>query len=714
MAGPVSGSYRGLRSGSGSAVERLDLRIDVDSRIAQGPVLNRESGDVFRIDKVAMPGKPPKETEVYLESWIVENPSMKSDSDATVITGVVRYWKATHPKTTATIRIPASPAGAPAQVTLARQASPPASYDCAPAGIFFRAVNLEVDVCKSVNKEPVLTSYSTHSLPQRPPGTPDRLLTVERTYGEAGVQMTIRAAARSVVDDSDPRFESWSDAELHNAMERHFSQYKGAWPQWELWGLLAGAYDDELVGGIMFDYAAADSGPKNSPERQGFAVFRKHFWFDSLVANPKTGAELEAARRFVWVFTHEAGHAFNLLHSFDKQRPDALSWMNYVENYDSIHGDGSYWKAFPFRFDDEELIHIRHGSRSSVIMGGDPWGQGGQAESPPGAEAFDVPPAAMTSVSGDVPLEILVRSQPYFEFLEPVSIELRARNLLDVPVDVSATLHPEFGRVSLFVKRPDGRLVEYLPITCKIAKDRTITLSPAGAEDDSDRHSRSVFVSYGRYGFYFDEPGQYSVRALYHGPGNMVIPSNVQRLRVGYPKSAEADRKAQDYFSYQAGASLYLGGSHSDYLSSGMQTLLGFVDSDKGSLAAAKTAARIALGVGRPFHDVNAERALHLATKGDAKSALKLTDAALAVFRRNPCRDLNIALERCVRARADLLQRTGDTERARDELTALARELAKAGVKPGVIDRIQHDADAIDVPKASGRRATARRSKPRR
>src|SRR5206468_13103371 len=180
--------------------------------------------------------------------------------------------------------------------------------------------------------------YATHSLAERPPATPDRVLTIERTYGEAGVEMRIRADKRTVIDDSDPKFASWSDAELHNAMERHFSEYKGPWPKWELWSLLAGKYEDELVGGIMFDYAAADSGAAKSSERQGFAVFRKHFWFDSLVTNPVTQAELEAARRFVWVFTHEAGHAFNLLHSFDKQRPDALSWMNYVENYDAIHG----------------------------------------------------------------------------------------------------------------------------------------------------------------------------------------------------------------------------------------------------------------------------------------------------------------------------------------------------------------------------------------
>ena len=34
------------------------------------------------------------------------------------------------------------------------------------------------------------------------------------------------------------------------------------------------------------------------------------------------------------------------------------------------------------RFDDEELVHIRHGDRSAVIMGGDDWGSGGHLERP--------------------------------------------------------------------------------------------------------------------------------------------------------------------------------------------------------------------------------------------------------------------------------------------------------------------------------------------
>lgn len=703
-AAPVSGSYRGNLTAPAGGSQRLDLRIDVDARIDQGRVLHRVSGDIFRIEKLTLPGQPPKETEVYQESWILEEPQVESSAEATQITGAIRFWNGVHPKTTAKIRIPRQPAGAAVEVTIERQASPPMSFVCPPAGMFFRALRLEIDVCESVNAEPTLPSYGTHSLKQRPPGLADRILTFERSYGEAGVGLAIRAEERTVIDDSE--ITAWTDAELHNAMEHHFEQYQGSWPKWEMWGLLAGQYNDELVGGVMFDYASADSGAGQAPERQGFAVFRKHEWFNELVPNPTTVAQLEAARKFLWVFMHESGHAFNLLHSFDKNRENALSWMNYDWRYDGLHGEGAYWKAFDFSFDDEELLHIRHGNRSSVIMGGDPWSSGGHAESPPGAEHLRMPPGAMASISGEVPLEILVRSQPYFEFLEPVSIEIRARNLLPIPIQVSAALHPELGSVTVYVRRPDGRIVEYSPIICKLANDRLITLSPAGAEDASDRHSRTVFVSYGRYGFYFDEPGQYYVRAVYHGPGNMLIPSNVQRLRVGHPKSESADRRAQDFFSYEAGAALYLGGSHSRFLSSGMETLQSMIEEESGTLAAAKTAARIARGVGLPFHDLgfdireDAPRpVLRQASSGDAEQALRLTGIAKDTFQQHPSPALNIAMERVVRTRADMLLRLGEPEKAYQEMMALAKDLAKAEVKPSVTARIELDAASIERPK---------------
>ncbi|NIN69589.1 MAG: hypothetical protein GTO63_33885, partial [Anaerolineae bacterium] len=139
----------------------------------------------------------------------------------------------------------------------------------------------------------------------------------------------------------------------------------------------------------------------------------------------------------------EMGHAFNFLHSWDKGRPDALSWMNYPHKYDRRNGAGSFWGNFRMRFDDEELIHLRHGDRASVIMGGDPWASGGHMEAPSGA---------MADLVGEAPVELLVRSKGYFQFMEPVIIELRIRNTTDLPLELDTQLHPEFGGVIVYIR----------------------------------------------------------------------------------------------------------------------------------------------------------------------------------------------------------------------------------------------------------------------
>jgi hypothetical protein len=65
-------------------------------------------------------------------------------------------------------------------------------------------------------------------------------------------------------------------------------------------------------------------------------------------------------------------HAFNFLHSWDGNRPDALSRMNYDWKYDNRNGTDFFWGNFRMLFDDKELLCMRPGDRATVIMGGEP------------------------------------------------------------------------------------------------------------------------------------------------------------------------------------------------------------------------------------------------------------------------------------------------------------------------------------------------------
>lgn len=682
---PVSGRYDGEMTTPDKGKYALDLRVDIDQRNANSPVLDRISGDIYQIYSFSW-GRHKYTWRVYRESGIVDNPTVKWSKCAVGITGSVRSWKGIHIITDVEIVIPwqGSIIG-PAEVKFISPIGNSSTYTCKKVSNAFREVTLEVDVCKSVNTTPILPSYDTHAHSNRPTDLPQRTLTIEEAYDEAGIDVTVNPT-HTFIDDSAARFNTWSPAELHDAMEQHFSRYPGTWPKWNMWCLLAGTFDNSGVGGIMFDAAAAYGGAGETPERQGCAVFRNHSWFNNLASNPANDTQAAAMRKFLYTYVHEMGHAFNFLHSWNKSRPDALSWMNYDWKYDIRNGSDSFWNNFRMRFDDEELIHIRHGDRASVIMGGDPWASGGHMEASSGA---------MVDLVGKAPIELLVRSKGLFQFMEPVVIELRIRNTADLPLELDTQLHPEFGGTIVYIRRPDGRILEYAPILCKLATPELRILKPEReAIKGEDRHSQNVFLSYGTYGHYFNEPGEYLVRAVYQGSGDVLIPSSIHRVRIGHPYSRDDELVAQDFFTHETGMALYLNGSSSPYLKNGMDTLETMAERYQKTPAGAHLSLLLAQNLARPFFRIEQDKLVE-ARAADPKEALTLTARALEQQERDASTFPNIDYHQLRRTRADLMVAADNKAEAKKELHTLVKDLKKRDVNQPVLDEIKAYANSL-------------------
>lgn len=682
--GPVSGRYEGLRSGPGTLPTLLHLRVDIDPRYANSPVMDRVSGDFYHHFSFGLPGGAPLSWTIYRDSWIVDRPTVQWSRCSVLITGRVRYWKGIHPLTDIRIEIPwgTMRTAGPATVSFTENGVAAGTFSCARVSDCFRDLELEVDVTTSARAEPVLPRYDTSSHPNRPPGLPQRTLTIEEAYREAGVCLTI-SPDRTEIDDSDPAFATWTPAELHDAMETHYQRFSTSWPAWRMWGLLAGQFQNSGVGGIMFDAAAAYGGAGRGPDRQGFAVFRRHPWFNDLTDTPTTDAEAAAMRQFLYTWVHEAGHAFNLLHSWDKGRPDSLSWMNYDWRYDNRHQPGAFWHDFELRFDDDELVHIRHGDRAAVIMGGDPWASGGHAE------ALDS--GLMAVDDRGAPLELLVRSQGYFELMEPVAIELRLRNLLpDQALEVDARLHPEYGTVLVQIKRPDGSIVSYDPVMCKVGIPERITLEDARSRLGQDRYSELVPLSYSADGFMFDEPGNYEVRAIYLGLGDVLIVSQPHRIRIGQPVNRDQDQLAYGFYHDRVGLALYLQGSQSPHLEEEMNFLTTLAD--LGTRYSHKIAAHIAPAVANPFHTLRmrdeGQAEMVQVHDGDPERALAMTAPVVEQLHESGTKPDNLFYHQVVDARAEWLLATGDEATAQEEIEQLREDLSQRDVKPVVLDAI--------------------------
>ena len=159
----------------------------------------------------------------------------------------------------------------------------------------------------------------------------------------------------------------------------------------------------------------------------------------------------------------------------------------------------------------------------------------------------------MSQVEGQPPLEFLLRSKDYFDYMEPVEIELRLRNLLPFPIDVDTRLSPKYGLVTIYIQNPDGRIATHNSVLYKEGLPSFKTLQPTrDSEPGEDRYSENISLSYGKYGFNFNRAGEYRIRAIYQD-SNMMLPSNTLRLRIGHPTSREEDEVAQNFFTYQVG-----------------------------------------------------------------------------------------------------------------------------------------------------------------
>jgi hypothetical protein len=390
------------------------------------------------------------------------------------------------------------------------------------------------------------TSYNTGSLPS---GGPARPLSVVSAFAEAGVQMLTTGAADVVATGEAGANAAWSDAELHAAMVNHFSRWKDI-PQWAVWLLHARLHDlGTGLLGIMFD--------QQGKQRQGCAVF-----YDGI-----GGTTADKQRLQLYTCVHELGHCFNLLHSWQKSlalppqpnRPLSFSWMNYPWNYPG-GGAAGFWSGFGFRFDAQELVHIRHGFQSDVITGGNPFRVGAALED-------------LTSWSEPVEnrsgLRLELDAPSTFGYGEPVTVQVRLHGGDPSVVVVTRHLRPRNGQVQIAIAGPSGQVRLYEPLLHHCVSDADAMVLDAAKPS----HADTAFIHYGKEGFYFDQPGTYRLRARYTAPDGSIIVSPITTVRVRPPVTAEDEAVAELLFGDEQGTLMYLVGSDLDALRSGNDAL---------------------------------------------------------------------------------------------------------------------------------------------
>ncbi|HKH29897.1 MAG TPA: hypothetical protein VKA45_02480, partial [Gaiellaceae bacterium] len=361
----------------------------------------------------------------------------------------------------------------------------------------FRTVNFEFDFQAG---EVVDIAVDTGAHPNRPKSLPVETLSIADVYERAGCRVTTNVGTPVPA----PPGTTWSDMELHDAMQIHWSLFANE-AQWAVWMLYASLHESgPNLGGVMFD----DIGPNH---RQGTALF-----VDSFIADPPPGDPSPAAwvdRMRFWTAVHELGHAFNLAHSWQKSlgtpwlplanEPEARSFMNYP--YSVEGGQAAFFADFEYRFSDQELVFVRHAPERFVEMGNAAWfNEHGFAEESAAAEPT-------------LRLELRVnRARPRYEFMEPVWLELKLTNVGAEPRLLEADVL-DADSLTVVLRKEGSAARRLVPFRQKC-------VAPAGAPLlPGESLYGTVLASAGLNGWDVSEPGTYVIQAAAHVRGENVI-----------------------------------------------------------------------------------------------------------------------------------------------------------------------------------------------
>ena len=267
-----------------------------------------------------------------------------------------------------------------------------------------------------------------------------------------------------------------------------------------------------------------------------------------------------------------------------------------------------------------------------------------------------------------------------------MSVELKLKNQTQAPMVVPDMLNPEFGLLELFIRDPRGQVRPYRPLFKSCSQARMVELPPGG------KLFESVFLAYGRDGFYFEEPGEYQIWAVY-GAGGLRLRSNALRIRVAFPQSPEDEEMALWTFGQDQGHVLYMRGA--GHLQAANDQLRQVTERFPRTNLARYIHYCFGSSQARGFKDIVAGEV----RPPQVEEAIRQLEEARAF---SPRWDKHSALDNITHGRAvdllsDLYRQKDQLKEAKSVLTQTARYFKRMEVKQEVVDNLRARARAIKL-----------------
>ena len=214
--------------------------------------------------------------------------------------------------------------------------------------------------------------------------------------------------------------------------------------------------------------------------------------------------------------------------------------MNYPFNV--VGGQAAFFADFEYRFSDQELLFIRHAPERFVQMGNADW--------------FDHHGFEEAAVPAEPTLQLELRvnrERARYEFMEPVWLELKLKNIGDQPRLVDAD-SLDADSLTVILKKQGKEARQLIPFRQKCTQPVTKALMPG------DSIYGTVLASAGLNGWDVAEPGTYTIQAAAHVGDEDVVSAPLD-LRIAPPNSRDEEYVAGDLFDQGPARVLTLGGS---------------------------------------------------------------------------------------------------------------------------------------------------------